>query len=614
MAPPTDLLGYLLAFSLAAFVAGAGTPLVAVLARRIGAICQPRADRWHREPTPLLGGIAVFAAILVTASLMGPHDRQFGALLLGTTLIFILGLVDDLRALPAQVKLAGQIAAACVLMIGGVYVELGGAAPLAAVELAITLLWIIGITNAFNLLDNMDGLSGGIAGIAGLMLFAHNAMQGHVALAILGLVVAGAAAGFLIHNFHPATIFMGDCGSMTFGFALAGLALLGARGVASDIFLTLLVPIAILGLPIFDTSLVTIARRFNGRPVTLGGRDHLSHRLVALGLSERGAVLVLYAISAGLGVLGLVALYLGFWSALAAGALAIVGIVLFGVYLGQVRVYGEPPDSTVIVSSVGWRRDSRPESWLRPDLAAMALDLVLIAVAYLVAYLLKFEGNLSGVFLQQFAASLPFLVALKLIALLASGAYRTMWRYFSTGDAFHLAVASAVGSVASLAAVALVLGFELYSRSVFVIDWLLFTALLIGSRISFSLLTDWFARLPRPDSTRVLIVGADDRGDLVLRSIQRDPSYRAVGFLDAAPAKQQRRLRGVAVLGTPRDILSVAVATGAHEVVVATPLPPGQEHDRFVYLCHELGIECRDAAMFLRRHLPSEQPALEVGR
>src|SRR3954453_13838153 len=238
----------------------------------------------------------------------------------------------------------------------------------------------------------------------------------------------------------------------------------------------------------------------------------------------------------------------------------------------------------------------------------MLLDLVLIAVSYLLAYLLKFEGNLSGVFLQQFAASLPFLVALKLVVLMASGAYRSMWRYFSSSDAFHLAVASAGGSVVSVVAVALVTGFASYSRSVFVIDWLLFTALVIGSRISFALLTDWFARLPRADSTRVLIVGADDLGELVLRSVQRDPAYRAVGFLDNSPLKQQRRMRGVPVLGSARDILAVAVATGAHEVVIATPLPSGLEHDRFVYLCHELGVECRDATMFLSQRLPYDQP------
>jgi len=238
---------------------------------------------------------------------------------------------------------------------------------------------------------------------------------------------------------------------------------------------------------------------------------------------------------------------------------------------------------------------------------------VLIACAYLLAYLLKFEGNLSGPFLQQFAQSLPYLVAIKLTVLLASGVYRAMWRYFSTADVLLIAVASAAGTGVTVAVAAVLWGFAPYSRSVFVIDWLLLTTLLIGSRMSFSLLSDWFAGLAHADTTRVLILGADDHGDLVLRSILRDPAYRAVGFLDTDPAKQHRRMRGVPILGTPRDILAVATATGAHEVIVATPLSRRQEQDRFVHLCHELGVEYRDAAAFLRQHLPEGQPVLGAG-
>jgi UDP-GlcNAc:undecaprenyl-phosphate/decaprenyl-phosphate GlcNAc-1-phosphate transferase len=403
---------------------------------------------------------------------------------------------------------------------------------------------------------------------------------------------------------------MGDCGSMPLGLALAGLALMSTRSLGSNVFLALLVPVAILGLPIFDTSLVTIARRLHGRPVGMGGRDHLSHRLVALGLSERGAVLVLYGLAAGLGVLGLLAFYLGFWTTLATGALVAVGVTLFGVFLGQVRIYSEQALEHPLGADSRWWPALRPDLWWRPEIAAMALDVLLIAIAYLLAYLLKYEGDLSGYFLQQFAESLPYLVAIKLGVLAVSGVYRTMWRYFSTTDAFVLAMASLAGSATSVVAVLLATGFHQYSRSVFVIDWLLLTALLVGTRISFSLLGDWFARLPRAESTRVLIIGADDRGDLVLRTILRDPSYRAVGFLDADPGKHQRRLRGVPILGTPRDILAVAVATGAHEVVIATPLPPGQEQSRFSYLCHELGIESREAAAFLRQHLPDGQSVL----
>jgi dTDP-glucose 4,6-dehydratase len=201
-------------------------------------------------------------------------------------------------------------------------------------------------------------------------------------------------------------------------------------------------------------------------------------------------------------------------------------------------------------------------------------------------------------------------VVIKLTVLVVAGAYRPLWRYFSTADAFGLAVATGLGSAALVIGVAVATGFANYARSVFVIDWLLCTAFLLGARISLSLLSEWFARVPRAESTRVLIVGADDRGDLVLRALRRDPAYRPVGYLDRDLSKQQRRLRGVPVLGTPRDLLAVAVATGAHEVIVAAPLAPGPEHDRFMHLCGELGLTCREAAAFVREHLPESSTAL----
>jgi UDP-GlcNAc:undecaprenyl-phosphate GlcNAc-1-phosphate transferase len=511
------------------------------------------------------------------------------SLLAGTTIVFAIGLYDDLRELSPAAKLAGQLVAACVLLLAGVRVDVGSAPPLAAVELALTGIWVVGLTNAFNLLDNMDGLSAGVATIAASMLALASLATGDATVALLSLVAAGAAAGFLVHNFPPARIFMGDSGSLTLGFLLAALALMGSKGLASDLFFALLVPIAILGLPIFDTSLVAITRRLHGRPISLGGRDHLSHRLVALGLSERGAVLVLYLLSLSFGMLGLAARDLGEQTALAVTTLGLVAVMLFGVYLGQVPVYAEEPAPR-----------GRAWWWAHPELGVLALDGLLIAIAYLLAYLLKFEGNLSGPFLRQFQESLPYLVVVKLVVLLASGAYRPLWRYFNTGDAFHLALASTLGSAIVGVGVWIVTRWVEYSRSVFVIDWLLCTLLLVSARLFYAWLAERFAVVPRAECTRVLILGADDHGDLVLRTLWRLPSYQAVGFLDPAPGKQRRRLRGLSVLGTPRDLHAVTLATGAHAVVVATPLPAGPEQDRFVRLCQELGLDCRDAATFVR--------------
>ncbi len=607
---PLELMG-LLAFAVPLALAALTTPLAAALAPRLGAVSQPRPDRWHRAPTPLLGGVAIYLAILAGAIAFGPLDGRLASLLIAATLVFALGLRDDLHALPPHVKLLGQIAAACVLLVGGVRVELGDAPPLTALELALTMLWVIGITNAFNLLDNMDGLSAGTASIAGAMLFVHSAGRGDTSLALLGLVVAGAAAGFLIHNFHPARVFMGDCGSMTLGLLLAGLALMSAQQLPNDPFLDLLLPVAILGLPILDTALVTILRRLHGRPVHLGGRDHLSHRLVALGLSERGAVLVLYTLSAALGALSLFALHQGFWLGLAFAALALVAIVLFGVFVAGVRMYAERVERTG--ANAGRWAWLRPDAWPRSEIAPLSLDVILVGVAYLLAYLLKYEGNMERGELHQFAASLPYVVAIKLAVLLASGAYRPLWRYFSMTDAFRLALASAAGSAASVAAIALFLGFFGYSRSVFVIDWLLLTGLLIGTRLSFGLLDDWFARVPRAEATRALILGADDRGDLTLRALQLDPTYRVVGFLDSDATRRGRWLRGVPIVGSPRDVIAAIMTTRAHEVVVAAPLPSGAERERFLHLCHELGVVCREPGGLGGQPTPEDRPKLGAG-
>ncbi|MBX5492924.1 MAG: hypothetical protein IRZ14_17375 [Chloroflexi bacterium] len=588
---------YLLVLAVPLLLSAALTPLCGRLASRLGAVAQPRADRWHRRPTPLLGGVAIYLALAGGLVLFGAWDARLAGLVTGTTIVFLIGLIDDIRGLSPAAKLVGQFAAASVLLLAGVRVDVGTLPLLAAVELALTTIWVVGLTNAFNLLDNMDGLSAGIATIAATMLALASIGRGDDAVAVLALSAGGAAAGFLLHNFYPARIFMGDSGALTLGFVLAGQALMGSRGLASDLFFALLVPVTILSLPIFDTGLVTIARRLHGRPIAHGGRDHLSHRLVALGLSERGAVLVLYGLCAGFGLLGLAAQALGHWVTLALVALGAVGIVLFGVYLGQVRVYTDEPPRT------HWLR-----RWTHPELGVLALDAVLIAVAYLLAYLLKFEGNLEGPFLVQFQASLPYLLFAKLVVLLASGAYRALWRYFTMADAFHLALASFAGSAVMFVGVWLATGWVGYSRSVFVIDWLLCTMLLVGTRMFYAWLAERFARVPRAESTRLLILGADDHGELVLRALARTPGYQAVGFLDPAPEKRRRRLSGLPILGTPRDLLAVTLATGAHEVVIATPLAPGPERDRFIRLCQELGLVYRDAATFLREQWPETTP------
>src|SRR5262249_21668757 len=251
----------------------------------------------------------------------------------------------------------------------------------------------------------------------------------------------------LIYNFNPARIFMGDSGSMFLGFTLSGIALLGTREMASDVFFVLLVPAAMMGLPIFDTTLVTIVRTLEGRPLSQGGRDHLSHRLVATGLSERQAVLVLYALAGLFGSLGLIARSVGVWVSLSAAGIMLVMVVLFGAYLAQVRLFGPVQFAEAERTD---RLANRPivngMVMFKRELGLVALDFVLICVAYLLAFVLHYgkpnpqlDPDPYSTLPTLLSASLAIVVVVKLVLLLVFHAYRGMWRYIGVADLISLA-------------------------------------------------------------------------------------------------------------------------------------------------------------------------------
>ena len=325
-------MNYLAFFFLSLLLSAALTPLVKLLAVKAGYVVQPRTDRWHKKPTPLLGGIAMFLAFAVCYLLAFGVQGQTLPIFIGGFLIFLLGLLDDLRRLPPQVKLIGQITVAALLVSLGVVIKI---IPYPAIAIPVTFLWIVGLTNSFNLLDNMDGLSAGTAAICALSLFIFSWSTGDMPVALVSIVLAGSCIGFLFYNFNPATIFMGDCGSMFLGCTLAATAIAGTAQHASGLFAAVFIPLFILGIPIFDTVFVTFFRKLRGQPISQGGKDHISHRLVTMGLSERRAVLILYSISA---LFGLGALFYNLINPLALAVcfiLAFIGLFYFGVFLGQ---------------------------------------------------------------------------------------------------------------------------------------------------------------------------------------------------------------------------------------------------------------------------------------
>ena len=295
---------------MAALVTSLGlTPVARRLALRVGLVDLPNPRKIHARPTPLLGGLAIYAGVLLTTLVFidGGVTGQVVAVLGAATLLLVVGILDDRGLLHHQVKLlAAMPAAALVLMMAGIradVLEKALSSPSAVVsamlyvlDLGITLLWVVGITAAFSILDHMDGLCAGIAAIAAVFFWWMAVTNGQILVALLALALMGAALGFLWWNFNPAKIFMGDGGAMFLGFMLATLGL-KLRLTHVPTVTQWMVPVLILGVPIFDTTLVTVSRLRRGLiPFRSPGKDHTAHRLTNLGLSQRHAVIAMYAL------------------------------------------------------------------------------------------------------------------------------------------------------------------------------------------------------------------------------------------------------------------------------------------------------------------------------
>ena len=295
---------FLLIFASALILAIGGTPIARRIALRLGVIDQPDFRKIHINPIPLLGGVAIYGSFIAALLLFGNRYRlnELVSILVGASLMSFLGMWDDRRGLHPLLKLLGQFLAASILVLTGVRI---GTFPWEALNIAVTLGWVVVITNSMNLLDNMDGLSGGIGATAAIFFLLLAAMNDQYLVGALSAALVGACLGFLVYNFNPASIFMGDAGSLFLGFILAavGIKLRFPEGIQ---IVTWMVPVLILGLPLFDTTLVIISRLRRGfNPLTTPGKDHTSHRLVAMGYTRREAVLICYLISAGLGVVAL---------------------------------------------------------------------------------------------------------------------------------------------------------------------------------------------------------------------------------------------------------------------------------------------------------------------
>ncbi|MFH0727479.1 MAG: glycosyl transferase [Pseudomonadota bacterium] len=589
------------------------TPLIRSLAKKKNWMAHPSGERWHRRSTALFGGVAIylgtslplvylidFSSILASIPPeTGPYEATpiVPALWIGMTLSFLLGVLDDFIHIKPPTKLVGQILIASLTVFLGFRLHWFTSLTL---DTTLTIVWIVGITNAFNLIDNMDGLCAGI----GLIAAGHLAYMFHgtePAAAMAALILAGALGAFLFYNSSPASIFMGDSGSLMIGYSLSMLALHSGYTVEmtpTNPVAPIAVPVMVLMVPLLDTTLVTLIRLLSGRKASVGGKDHTSHRLVLMGLTEKGAVRFLYLIGF---ISGLAGLFVSRNDSMTSPVVIIpvtLAILLMCIYLAQLRVYPEKEFSVL--------RDHAYtpillELTYKKQLLLVILDFGLVAFSYYLSYRIRFEPSEFPVFFKVFLRTLPAVIACKLLAFFIIGVYRGIWGYMSTNDVFVHLKASTLASLLSVATLTYIYRFDGFSKWVFLIDWMITTGLMLGTRGSFRIFLDITKRKTLTGQT-VLIYGAGRGGEILLRELMNNQGLhlKPAGFIDDDALKTGKKLQGYPILGGFSDLPQLIDEHHPDGVLISFNHMEKEKVDTITAICRENGLFVKQFAITLK--------------
>ncbi len=581
------------------------TPLCRAAAFRRGYVATPTDDRWHKKPTALLGGLAIGLSVLIGWLVSGAPLETLLLLLCGFGLLCV-GLVDDVVSLKASTKLVFQIVAASIFVFSGYQLNWIESRTL---DSLLTILWIVGVTNAFNLLDNMDGLCAGIASIAAaaLLVGALPALE-PMPTTVYGSLLLGSMLGFLVFNFSPASIFMGDSGSLFIGLTLSALTLSSdnQRVTEPNVISVVAAPLLVLLIPLFDTALVTVSRLRSGRSPSRGGRDHASHRLVAIGLSERRAVLVLWGLAILGGSAGLLMRHVSVSWTTPLTVIILLAMAVFAAYLMNIQVYEDTEDSgarsgrvTRVVADFMYKR----------RVAEILLDFCLIAASYYLAYRLRFEGSEFSANFSKFLESLPLVVAVQLCFLFLFRVYRGVWRYFSLMDAVAVGKGVLAGTGAVICVFVFIGRFRGYSRAAFVIYAALLLLMIIGSRASFRLISEFVQRRRR--GSDLVVYGAGGRSHWALEELlgQPDAQYRMRGFIDDDATKHRMRVHGYSVLGGYDTLVKLINAGKVECVVISSQLVHGDRIRDTEQLCRQRGVRLFRLYVDLQQVVPADRAA-----
>jgi UDP-GlcNAc:undecaprenyl-phosphate/decaprenyl-phosphate GlcNAc-1-phosphate transferase len=589
------------------------TPVATRLAVRLGVMDVPGERRIHPTPVPRLGGVAVFLALVIAYSVLAMIDRYFvrvffghalrlAILLAASSVVVLFGALDDAFSLRPAVKLAAEAAAASILLFADAGISTVGGFHLGIFGLPLTLLWLLAVTNAFNLIDGLDGLAAGTGAIVSAALFTNFVYSGDVANALLLAALCGALLGFLRYNFHPAQIFLGDSGALLIGFILAAVSM--DTGNRPSAVVAIVVPILALGLPLAETALTTMRRllrvvrlvgynRDKDRyEFLLGGsaalftadRQHIHHRLLDLGLSHRNAVLLLYGISLVLatGAFGIV-IYRQMNLALLLTAFGIVSMAgIRRLNYGELHLLRKGVLLPLLDSTIVNRRELQ-----------MLADLGFIFISFFAAILIETGGTISMEAKKAFLQSVPLVAVTQIGAFALSGFYRRSYRSGGIGDLLASLKSVLLAVAACWLAAMFFHGAVRYSLTLAILDGYLLATMVIGTRLSFRVLEHVF-KTQSAGHRRTLIYGTGDAGMSALHEIRNNPGLDLVviGFLNENAGPQSRTLDGLPIFG-PQALDDLIKSGQVDEVILAVQSVSEPRLERLREICGNAGIMLR---------------------
>jgi UDP-GlcNAc:undecaprenyl-phosphate/decaprenyl-phosphate GlcNAc-1-phosphate transferase len=541
-------------------------PVVKAAGVRFGIVAQPSKDRPHATPTALLGGLAVMAGFISAIAFVGIESglpyHSLPWLASFAVLMFLVGFVDDIVDLRPRHKLLLELGAICILGGWGPHLDI---LPYQPLNIALTIFWLITATNAFNLIDGIDGLAAGVGIVSALSIATVSGLHQHDGTMIAALALAGALGGFMLFNFPPASIFMGDEGALAVGLMLGVLSIQGSHFGEGSLPARLAMPLLALMVPLLDTVTVTVTRLARGNPISRRGLDHSHHRLTRLGMSSSMAAATLVGLQAIAGCCAIALTTVPGYDAVLLIPFMALFFALVALFLmdrsfdseapGQIE---DLPPVARIILSFGYKR----------RFVELMLDVALVAAAYFGAMMLRFDFDLSIGQVDKMLAGLPWVIAIGCGSFLVAGVYRGIWRYTGLAEGVRFVLAAMIAGLAvKLAAAFLPISI---SRATVVVFILLLFNFLVATRWSFHVFHRIGRFLARP-ARRFVIVGVDARGAAAIQHLHSTvgASAELLGLVDEDNFKHGKIFHGYPVLGSVEHLGAIMSRTPFDEIVIA---------------------------------------------